>query len=354
MALDLRISGPGLDVLRRLEPGAPALVLGRDADCDVRLPDPGRNVSRRHLGVWNEGDRLHFEVLSQVNGVDTSAGLLPPGTRGVLPPGEALGLAAYRLSVDPGDAGDADPWVQFEREAAQMLPEGGTQTLPTGLELDDPFSDWGFQSTFGAGVPADALQPATDLQPFLRGLGVAAAQPFTQGELETLGRVARIAVQALLQALPAEAAASPQAGPRERSLTEPRATNPLRLDVSLESKLGYLFGGQAAAAGFLPPDRALAQLATELAAHQEASSEAMRSAIEAIVRAFDPEALRQRSQEGHLSEPARAWEAFARDFAERYPQGDEWVAAIIDRHFAPAYALALVRAKRNTKGRDGG
>jgi predicted component of type VI protein secretion system len=289
MALDLRVSGPGLDVHRRLQPGAPALVLGRDADCDVRLPDPGRNVSRRHLGVWNEADRLHFHVLSLVAGVDTSAGPLPPGARGVLAPGEALGVGAYRLSIAAAAAGEADPWAEFEREAAQLLPDSGTQTLPSGLESDDPFSEWGFQSTFGPGVPADAPQPATDLQPFLRGLGLAAGQPFTEGELETLGRVARIAVQALLQA-----------------------------------------------------------------ADQEASDEAFRSAIEDIARAFDPEGLRQRLRGGDLFESARAWDAFARDYAERYPQGDEWVGAMIDRHFAPAYALALMRAKRNTKGRDGG
>ncbi|MDE2607567.1 MAG: hypothetical protein KGL68_16755 [Burkholderiales bacterium] len=290
MALDLRISGPGLDVLRRLDPGAPALVLGRDAGCDIRLPDPGRNVSRRHLGVWNEGDRLHFQVLSLVNGIDTSEGPRPPGARGVLAPGGTLALAAYRLSAVPAAAGDADPWSQFEREAAQLLPDSGTQTLPTGLESDDPFSDWGFHSTFGADAPADALQPASDLQPFLRGLGVAATQPFTQGELETLGQVVRVVVQGLL---------------REEGHLEP--------------------GGQA-----------------------------LRSAIDDVVRAFDSGGLGQRLREGDFLGSAGAWDAFARDYAERYPQGDEWVAAMIDRHFAPAYALALMRAKRNTKGRDGG
>jgi predicted component of type VI protein secretion system len=83
MALELHIAGPGLDVSRRLQVGDPALVLGRDADCTVCLPDPERNVSRRHLTVWNEGDELHFQVLSVVNGVELPVGEVPPGARGI-------------------------------------------------------------------------------------------------------------------------------------------------------------------------------------------------------------------------------------------------------------------------------
>ena len=58
MALELRIAGPGLDLSRRLQSGDPALILGRDADSSVCLPDPERNVSRRHLSVWNDDEQL--------------------------------------------------------------------------------------------------------------------------------------------------------------------------------------------------------------------------------------------------------------------------------------------------------
>lgn len=62
MALELRVVGPGLDVVRRLEEGDGELVLGRDANCGVCLPDPQRNVSRRHLSVWLDAGELHFHV----------------------------------------------------------------------------------------------------------------------------------------------------------------------------------------------------------------------------------------------------------------------------------------------------
>ena len=104
MALDLHVAGPGLDLVRRLAPGEPALILGRDSDCGVCLPDPDRNVSRRHLSVWNDGDQLHFHVLSVVNGVTGPAGELPPGARGVLAPAANLRVHPGFLKV-PGDEG---------------------------------------------------------------------------------------------------------------------------------------------------------------------------------------------------------------------------------------------------------
>ncbi|WP_332824931.1 type VI secretion system-associated FHA domain protein [Ramlibacter sp.] len=375
MALDLHISGPGFDVTRRLKHGDPALILGRDTDCSVCLPDPERNVSRRHLSVWNENEQLHFHVLSVVNGVEIPAGELPPGARGILGPGHAMYLSAYRLvSQALGDdtlpesppasaaAGSADPWADFERQAAELAGDTGPETVPFQPE-DDPFGDWGFHSTFGPGSPggvlrADALAPATDLKPFFAGLGMEPAGQggYTQGELETIGRLTRLAVQALLQVSQAAALSRHEVHGDDRTLVEPRETNPLRMDSSLEDKLHFLFGGQPAGAGFLPPDRAVAQVATELAAHQQAMSEAVREAIEGLLQEFEPDALKTRLLGGgaRLFESARAWDAFAKDYADRKANQPQWVQQLLDRHFTRAYAQALLRAKRNTSARTRG
>ena len=364
MALDLHVRGPGLDVHRRIEEGDPALVLGRDTDCAVCLPDPERNISRRHLSVWNEGGQLHFHVLSVVNGITTAAGELSPGARGVLACGEAIALSAYRIEVavaaeSATTARPADAWAEFERQAAQLVPGGEGATVPAAPDADDPF-EWGFQSTFGPDsgrgeLDAEAQQPAHDLQPFLRGLGLEAPAGFTQGALENLGRVTRIALLGLLQAAQAAALARQEARSDDRTTAEVREPNPLRLEGTLEDKLGFLFGGQFAGAGFLPPDRALAQLAGELTAHQQAMAEAAQHAVQGVVQEFDPEALKQRLLGGgaRIFESARAWEAFVRDYAERRAKADEWTAQLMDRHFARAYARAMLRAKRNTPGRNG-
>ena len=139
MVLELRIAGPGLDISRLLQPGEPELILGRDADCGVCLPDPQRNVSRRHLAVWNEEGVLHFRVLSVVNGVEMPFGEAPPGARGVLPEGQQLRLADYSLSVGPRqdlpvEAAEADPWAVFDsaRPPLAAAPPG-TDTMPASM-----------------------------------------------------------------------------------------------------------------------------------------------------------------------------------------------------------------------------
>lgn len=360
MALELHIAGPGLDVRRRVAAGEPALILGRDSDCAVCLPDPERSISRRHLSLWNDGDLLHFHVLSVVNGVDSAAGELPPGARGVLAPGEALGLSAFRIGVQAlpdaqPAAGPADPWAEFARAAAVLVPDNGTDTVP-GTPEADPFGDWGFQSTFGPGTPggglrADAHLPAVDLQPFFAGLGPEGPEALTNGELETLGRLTRIALQGLLQAA---AAARGDVPPGRRPGAPGREPNPLRTDTPLEAKLSYLLAGQAAAPGSLSPERALVQVVAELCTHLRVLDEAMVGTVQEVVEEFEPDALKQRLLGGgaRLFGSARAWDAFARHYAQQAAADPAWARQLLDRYFARAYARALVRAKRDTPARS--
>lgn len=365
MALDVHVAGPGLELTRRLQPGDPALIIGRDTDCAICLPDPERNISRRHLSVWNEGDQLQFHVLSVVNGVQTAAGELPPGARGVLASGEALVVWAFRvtaIAVAPADGAvqppAEDPWAELERVAAQLAPGDPTTQLPPVEE--DPFGEWGFQTTFGpgaAGGPLEArsLKVATDLQPFFAGLGLGAGTPaaLTEGEMETIGRLTRIALHGLLQASQAAAASRQDMRPEDRTVAEVQQLNPLRMDTPVETKLSYLFGGQNAAAGFMAADRAVAQIAAELAAHEQAMAEAVREAVLGVLQEFEPEALKKRLLGGgaRLFESARAWDAFVKDYGERLGQEPSWVQRLLDRQFARAYARALMRAKRNMSGR---
>ncbi len=307
--------------------GEPVLVLGRDADCAVCLPDRQRNVSRRHLSVRNEGEALHFLVLSVVNGVDVDGVEVPPGQGGVLLPGQVLVLADYRISVAAVAAtseDETDPWTQFEKEAARLV---ASTTVPLAAAEDDPFGDWGFQSTFGAGAAhgpphASGLAAGGDLAPFFAGLGLP-AQPgqFTHGELEAMGRLTRIALQGLLQALRGAGGIRDALRPDDPTVLEPRAANPLRMETPLESKLWYLFGGQASAAGCMAADRAVTEMVDDVLAHEVALAEAVREAMAGALREFAP----------------------GQDLDDR-------VQELLDRHFAEAYTQALLRAKRHSGG----
>jgi predicted component of type VI protein secretion system len=363
VALELHIAGPGLDFTRRLNPGDPALILGRDPDCTICLADPERNVSRRHLSVWNEAEQLHFHVLSVVNGVDLPAGEVPPGGRGVLHVGEALLLSAYRVTVSmvSGDAPLADPWEMLEREAANstsavrgMMEAMDTVPAPTD---DDPFGDWGFGSTFGPGSPSGALQAdslgaATNLKSFFQGLGLdpARAPALSDGEMETIGRLTRIALAGLMQAAQGASATKQELHAEDRTMIGAKDSNPLRMDMPPEAKLFYLFGGRIAAAGFVQPDRAVGDIVADVLAHQQAVALASREAVRGTLDEFNPEALKTRllGTGGRLFESSRAWDAFVKDYGEQSQVMEQWVQRVLDRHFVDAYIREFLRVKRDT------
>ncbi len=363
MALELHIAGPGLNFTRRLNAGDPALILGRDPDCSISLSDPERNVSRRHLSVWNEADQLHFHVLSVVNGVDLPAGEVPPGGRGVLHVGEALLLSSYRVTVSvvSGDAPAADPWEMLEREAANSTTAArammdAMDTLPAPVE-DDPFGDWGFGSTFGPGAPggplhADSLEAATDLKSFYQGLGLdpARAPVLSEGEMETIGRLVRVALGGLMEAAQGVLATRQDQRTAEHTMISSRDSNPLVMDMPPEARLLYLFGGRIAAAGFMAPDRAVAEIVADILAHQRAAGLASRDAVRGTLEEFKPEALKARllGTGARLFESARAWDAFVKDYGEQSEALEQWVQRLLDRHFVDAYIREFLRVKRDT------
>lgn len=363
MALELRIAGPGLDIARRLEAGAAPLVLGRDAECAVCLPDPERNVSRRHLSVWNEGDELHFHVLSVVNGVEMPFGEAPPGARGILPPGQTLKLAEYSLTVEPVAGApaplppEADPWAALENETAAM-------TLPAPLSPGkaaeaDPFGDWGFETTFGADMPgagglqASGLAVAQDIGAFYRGLGLDPAKvgALSQGELESVGRLVRTAVLAMVGLSRSVSGSKQELRAEDRTMFAPRDRNPLKeADWPDEVVLQYLFGGRVASVGFVGPERALREVAADLVAHEKATAAAARAAVEGTLREFAPDALKDRllGSGARLFESARAWDAYTRHYGERSGELGAWVQQLLDKYFAEAYLRESLRAKRDS------
>ncbi|HVZ46450.1 MAG TPA: type VI secretion system-associated FHA domain protein [Ramlibacter sp.] len=361
MALELRIAGPGLDVTRRLEPGQPALILGRDAECTVCLPDTERNVSRRHLSVWNEGDQLHFHVLSVVNGVDMPFGEAPPGARGILPVGQVLKIAAYTLTVESAAGShraDADPWVTLRHGDPQE-----TQPVPLhGLDSEaDPFGDWGFETTFGSddpqgggGLHADGLTVAQDIAAFYQGLGI---QPqkvgvLSQGELEAIGRTVRIAMIGVVELHKSVVGAKQELRAEDRTMLAPKGEkNPLKEgSMPQDVALHFLFGGRVAAAGYMGPERALREVMADLRVHEEASAAAVRAAIEGVLREFDPEAMKKRliGDGSHLFESSRAWDAYTKEYDGRREQLTEWAQRLLDKYFAGAYLRESQRLKRET------
>jgi predicted component of type VI protein secretion system len=357
--LEIRIVGPGFDTVRRLQPDTPPLVIGRDRECAVCLPDPERNLSRRHLSVWNQDGVLHFHVLSVVNGVEMPFGEAPPGARGVLPAGQVLKLAGYSLSAQPvaADAQD-DPWSVFDNDNSGTGPT--VPAMPPPVAEADPFGEWGFESTFGGdttggGAPkADKPGIAGDFAPFFRGLGLDPSRigALSEGELETIGRLARDAVLGLraMHAL-AEHDKQELSAEDRTMVAAPQSNNPLQGDWPQEALLQYLFGGRAAGVGFMPPERALREAVGALRLHEAATNAAVRALAEGLLREFEPEALKKRllSSGTRLFESARAWDAYTKYYEEQKKDLPAWVERMLGKYFTEAYVRESVRAKRGTR-----
>ena len=370
MALELRIAGPGLDVVRTLEEGAPELVLGRDAECGVCLPDPQRNVSRRHLALWLKDGQLHFRVLSVVNGVEMPFGEAPPGAQGVLPAGQTLKLADYSLNARAAHAGEAgaDPWAVFDRDSSgvssaspavhQAPVAGAAASFPSGTPSeDDPFGDWGFETTFGPGAPgASPMDAATlgagDVASLYRGLGLdmAVLGSLSQGELETVGRLMRVLLRGILDLHAAAAGVKESLHAEDRTMVAAKGQNPLKTDWPEETKLRYLFGGRASGIGFINPERALRELLTELVAHQLATGNAVRAAVGSTLKEFEPAALKARllGEGTRFLAGNKAWHAYAKYFEEQGADMDAWTQRLLDRYFTEAYVREAQRIKRET------
>jgi predicted component of type VI protein secretion system len=371
MALELHIFGPALDTVRVVHPGEAELILGRDAECSVSLPDPERMVSRRHIALWNVDDVLHFRVLSSINGIDMPFGYAPPGANGILQPGQLMKIGEYSAQVRPAGQATAeqDPWAVFDRPGASSADATLPRTAvvvssrdelsgPVISAEEDPFGDWGFESTFGPASNPGALKAvadgpaAGDLAAFYKGLGLDTVKlnALTAAELEAAGRAIRIALEGLF-----ELYASRYGAPREQrsddgSVVPVKDNNPLKTHWPDDTKLQYLFGGRAGSIGFVSPQRALTDVVGELLTHDAAVSAATRASLEGTLQEFAPSALKDRllGVGSKLFEGARAWDAYSRYYTVKSQGLDEWVEQLLDRYFKDAYSRESQRIKRET------
>ena len=356
MALEIHVSGPGLDVTRRVAQGDPQLVLGRDAECDVCLPDPERTVSRRHLALWAEGSELCFHVVSSVNGVEMAFGEAPPGARGVLPKGQSMKVGDYVVSATQLEEeakpapGAGDPWAVLQATAATMP----VQATPPD---DDPFDkDWGFATTFGpmntagAGALEAGSIEAGDVVSFFQGLGVETGA-MSKGELESMGRLVRLLVLGVLDLHANVTGVKQDLRSEDRTMVATKDNNPLKTNWPAETKLKYLFGGRIAAAGFVPAERAIREVMVDLVAHNAASAAAARSAIEGTLRDLSPAALKKKllGEGTKLFEGTRAWDAYSKWYEEQGVDMQKWAQRQLDRHFTEAYLRESLRIRRETR-----
>lgn len=369
MIYEVLIAGPGLETTRGIAEGQSVLI-GRDTDCDLCLPDPERTVSRHHLVLWVEGGQLSMRVLSSINGVDLPSGELPPGGVAPLADGTIVMVGDYDLTV---------------RQITRA--EAGSPGTSPGAHDDDPFDEWGFDATIvqhftpqasygstradGSGgdsrVPDPSLlqtrtvprhDPGIELAAaaFCRGLGLdpAMANAIGTAEMEATGRRLRIAVQALSELYAAKLDLNRGMGADEHTMVATRENNPLKTEWPLETKLEYLVGAKSAGTAFVRPEIALADLVADLRVHDLAVTAASRAVVEGALRELEPEKVEARiaadSPSGGFLARLRPWDAYVRHYASESSRMAQWVERLFTRYFFGAYLRESTRI-RNEAGR---
>jgi predicted component of type VI protein secretion system len=365
---DLLIAGPGLQTSRRISEGQSVLI-GRDTDCDLCLPDPERTVSRHHLALWVEAGQLSVRVLSSINGVDLPSGELPPGGVAPLSDGTIVMVGDYDITI------------------RQIAPADSAVAVYEPSHEDDPFGEWGFDATvvqhftpqasygpsgndgdsLSSGMPDPSLlqtrtvprhEPGMEVAAaaFCRGLGLSPemANAIGPAEMEATGRRLRIAVQALSELYASKLELNRGMGADERTMVATRENNPLKTDWPLETKLEFLVGAKSAGSAFTLPEIALADLVADLRVHDLAVTAASRAVVEGALREFEPEKVEARiasdKSQGGLMAKLRPWEAYVRFHAAESSRMAQWVERLFTRYFLGAYIRETTRI-RNEAGR---
>ena len=97
------------------------MTIGRSADNDVVLEDPGKGVSRAHAELRAEGNRYRLVDLNSQNGIWVSGARVPSV---LLTPGVVAAMGPYRVAIDA-----ASPLTQPFTPIKEPLPDTGTELL---------------------------------------------------------------------------------------------------------------------------------------------------------------------------------------------------------------------------------
>ena len=360
MSIALRVIGPNFSVLYPIDPAGSETIVGRDAICHIVLPDPKRNVSRRHLAVWTQSNRQFFKVISTVAGVTTSVRKYGPGESGELQMGHFLKFSDYTINAELaatpptssnhalqksgiGSAVPPDPWAELDSQWAG----GGPQTLaefPSSVLEPDPFGEWGLDSppladSKGSSNPGFPKTCASPLDSLLRGIGFDSAKlsALPSSDLEALGRRIRTAIQGIITL-----EATMEATQSKLGLKHSGPNNPLIGNQSPSLKLAFLLGTGAAPDGKLNPDEALNDLIMRLHAHEAAMMAASRATAVGVLTDLDPATIKAHFDKSgpHLSMPGNGkfWDFFIKQYESMGTNLPRWLSDAMTRHFAPYYS----------------
>jgi type VI secretion system FHA domain protein len=194
----LHFSGPSsFEQTIALKPGGESVVVGRDPEAAVYLPDTERLVSRRHLSIeWCEGG-ARVRVLS-ANGINTDQGDWFSGDEVVLADGESARVGSFFMFVTAVPADDQLDSTSFSGMGSRPVPVGpdtrAAPPAPGGAEKD-PWAELAAQWSPGRANAASS-DPTIPEPPAAAPVSFDLDDPFTASASWRLNSAAFSAVDA--------------------------------------------------------------------------------------------------------------------------------------------------------------
>lgn len=138
----------------------------------------------------------------------------------------------------------------------------------------------------------------------------------------------------------------------EMTMISTKGNNPLKFSPSAEVALNYLLNPTAR--GFMPAQQAMKDAYNDLRAHQVAFVAGVKSALEGVIKRFDPEVLESKlTQKSKLaallpaSRKARMWDVFAELYGQISSEANEDFHELFGEEFKRAYDEHIQQLKRN-------
>lgn len=199
-----------------------------------------------------------------------------------------------------------------------------------------------------AAPPAAAGAPSADaaralLAAFLAGAGVPdlhidSADP--EATLRAVGEVFRVMAGGLREVLMSRAAIKGEMRV-EQTMISARNNNALKFSATTDEAVASLLRSRGP--GYLPPLAAAQQAFDDIKSHEIAVVSGVQTALVALLRRFDPDALEGRLGRGMLdavlpgARKARYWDAFRQTYGTIAREAEDDFQAVFGREFAQAY-----------------
>jgi type VI secretion system FHA domain protein len=170
-------------------------------------------------------------------------------------------------------------------------------------------------------------------------------------EMRLLGQLLREATQGTVELLLSRAALKREMR-AEVTVIAARQNNPLKFSPTVEVALQYLLGSPKP--GFMPPAPAMRDAFNDLRAHQLGMMAGMRSALEGVLKRFDPAVLESRIEKRSGlsavlpgSRKARLWELFQELYGQLSAEAEDDFHQLFGKAFLAAYESYIEQLQSN-------